>query len=83
MVPARGLPLLAGRLQPRPEHRQHRPHGAGNRLERLVAGSDDVADLDLGLTADLLRMRIPVFELARQLLRRREPNCLQPQGRSR
>jgi hypothetical protein len=31
----------------------------------------------------LSRTCFPIFELARQLLRRREPNCLQPQRRGR
>jgi hypothetical protein len=31
----------------------------------------------------LSRTCLPIFELARQLLRRREPNCLQAQGRGR
>ena len=34
-------------------------------------------------TEPLSRTRFPIFELARQLLRRREPNCLQPQRHGR
>jgi hypothetical protein len=52
--------------------------GSGGNTPRL-----NIEKTNIVVDAFLSRTCFPIFELARQLLRRREPNCLQPQRRGR